>query len=123
MSAAYTSTREVESRSVSGVRFRVYRVSFGRRLEFTQRVRELGRRIEFHDAGSGPEDRMEAAIAAAEIERLYLEWGVAGVEGLQIDGKDADVRALIDAGPEDLCHEIAAEVRRELGLTEDEAKN
>lgn len=123
MSIDYSNIREVESRSVTGVSFRVYRVSFGRRIEFTRRVRELGRRIEFHEAGEQPEDRIEAAISAAEIERLYLEWGVAGLDGLRINGREADVQLLIDDGPEELCHEIAAEVRRELGLTGDEPKN
>jgi hypothetical protein len=52
-----------------------------------------------------------------------LLWGVAAIDGLTIDGKPADVEALIDAGPPELCEEIAREVTRVMRLSAVEIKN
>ena len=119
----YQSARVVESKTCAGVRFSVARISFGRRLELTRQVRELGRRVEFDSAGDSLDEKLSAAIAGAEIDRLYLHWGLLGIEGLRIDGQTADKQMLIEAGPEDLCREIVNEVRHECGLTEEERKN
>jgi hypothetical protein len=119
----YTSTRELESTVCAGVRFRIARISFGRRLELTRRVRELGRCIRFDEAGEAVEGRLSAAIARAEIDRLYLDWGMIGIAGLRIDGRDAEAADLIEAGPEELCREIVTAIRHECGLTEEERKN
>lgn len=119
----YTSSRVVDSREFAGVRFGIARISFGRRLELTRRVRELGRRIEFDQAGESLGDKLDAAIANAEIDRLYLEWGLTEVSGLDIDGQPADKRLVLESGPESLCREIVAEIRRECGLSEEEIKN
>ena len=119
----YESTKTIESLTCTGVRFTIARMSFGRRLELTRRVREAGAQIEFHRAGEKLIDKLDAAVAAAEIDRLYLEWGLVAVAGLEVDGRAADTAAVIEAGPEGLCREIAAEIRRECGLGEEERKN
>ncbi len=54
-----------------------------------RRVRELARRVEFLGAGKDPEDKMDAALLQAEIEQLYVTWGVKAVEGLTVDGANA----------------------------------
>jgi hypothetical protein len=113
----------MESRVCPDVRFTIARMSFGRRLELTRRVREIGARIEFQRAGSSLPERLDAAVAASEIDRLYLEWALQSVEGLEIDGQAADAFALIESGPEALCREIVEAIKRECGLDEEARKN
>jgi hypothetical protein len=62
-------------------------------------------------------------VAAAEVEKIHLEWGLEGVEGLEIDGKAATVEDLIAKGPETLTQEIVRAIRSECGLSEAERKN
>jgi hypothetical protein len=121
----YTS-RSVEtcaSARYAGVRYEIRRVSFGGRIELARRIREIGRRAEYLEAGTDARDRLEATVLAAEIDRVYLEWGLASVEGLEIDGVVATAASLIEAGPVDLAEEILAKIKAECGLTEDERKN
>ncbi|MCU1235011.1 MAG: hypothetical protein JWP63_2978 [Candidatus Solibacter sp.] len=120
--ACYESESVVESQAVPGVRLRIARISFAGRLELMRRVRELARRAEFLDAGKDPADKMDAALLQAEIERLYVTWGVKAVEGLTVDGIVAGPDALA-AGPESVFREALAAVRREFGLSEEERKN
>ena len=119
----YQSTVTVESKSQPGVRFRLNRMSFGRRLELLRRVRELAGRAEFLEAAEDPREKIEATLLVGEIDRLYLLWGLAGIEGLEVDGQAATPERLIEAGPEGLCREILAAVKREAGLSEEEQKN
>ncbi len=121
--ANYESWSVVESRIVSGVTFAVARMSFGRRMELMRRVREMARRMEFLEAGPEPGDKMDAALLQAEIDRLYLTWGLRGVSGLQLDGAEATPETLAEAGPEDLFREALAAVRAETGLSGAERKN
>lgn len=119
----YESTRTIDSKTIPGVRFTIHRMSFGRRLELAQRVREAGRSLEFKQAGSSVADSVEAAITSAELERICLDWGLRAVEGLMIDGEPADPKMLVDRGPEELTREIISEIRMESGLSPDERKN
>jgi len=119
----YQSTVTLESESHPGVRFTVYRMSFGRRLDLLRRVRELAGRAEFLEAGEDPREKIEATLLVGEIDRLYLLWGLAGIEGLEVDGQAATPERLVEAGPEGLCREILAAVKREAGLSEEEQKN
>ena len=123
MTMQYESTALHESATMPGVRFRVVRMSFARRLELMKTVRDLTRKQEFCEAGSTTADQIDAAIAAAEIDRAYLEWGLAELEGLEIDGQPANKESLIEAGPEKLCAEIATAVKAGCGLSEQERKN
>lgn len=119
----YESTVTMESKEMAGVRFRIVRMSFGRRLELTRQVRELSRRFEYLQAGSDAGERIEAGLIGAEVDRLYLLWGLAGVDGLEIDGKAATPEQVVEAGPEGLCREILGAIKAECGLSEDERKN
>lgn len=120
----YESIKQVESRQFEGVRFSVYCMSFGRRLELTRKVRELLGRLEFVRAGpGGPADEAEAALLAGEIDREYVRWGLASIEGLEIDGHPATPEDVIEKGPEKLVAEVLAAIRREAGLDEEERKN
>ena len=120
---AYESLVTVDSRVMPGVRFTIARMSFGRRVELMRRIRELSRRAEFQAAGQAPEDKMDAALAHAEVERLYVAWGLRGVTGLVVDGREASVESLADDAPEGLFREALEAVRAETGLTEEERKN
>ncbi|MFL6546033.1 MAG: hypothetical protein ACJ8LM_12750 [Candidatus Udaeobacter sp.] len=68
-------------------------------------------------------EQTEAALADLLAKKLYLEWGLAQIDGLTIDGNPAGVELLISKGPELLCDEIVAKIRAEIGLTEEERKN
>jgi hypothetical protein len=119
---AYSSLIWLESEAVPGVRFAIRRVSLAQRIELAKNVRELALKYEFLKAGD-TEQQLEASLADLLARKLYLEWGVARLEGLSIDGEPGTVAALIDKGPEELSDEIFETVRRKLGLTEEERKN
>jgi hypothetical protein len=120
---SYASESVVESRTVPGVRFTIAKMSFGRRVELMRRVRELARRTEFLAASEEAGEKMDSALLHAEIERLYVMWGVKTVIGLTVDGSMAGPELLAESGPEDLFRETLAAVRRETGLNEEERKN
>jgi len=119
----YESTTVIESSVAAGVTYTVARMSFGRRLELMRRIRELTGRIEFLDAGQQTGQRMEAAVLRAEIDRLYVMWGLRDIAGLDVDGQRATPELLAEAGPEDLFREAVAAVRAATGLTEAARKN
>src|SRR5277367_4427350 len=75
-----------DAAAMEGVRYEIVRVSFGRRIELARRIREIGRKMEYLEAGSDARETLEATVLTAEIDRAYLEWGLVGVEGLEIDG-------------------------------------
>jgi hypothetical protein len=111
-----------DSQCCAGVRYVVRRVSLGRRIDLARRLREIGRKLEFLQAG-GAGEQFEAAVVKNEIERVYLEWGLEGLEGLQIDGSEATPELLIERGPLDLAEEILGRIKAESGLSEAERKN
>lgn len=119
----YESVEVIESQLARGVTFTVAKMSYGRRLELMRRIREMSRKLDFLDAGCEPGDKMDAALLEAEINRLYLTWGLRAVSGLTLDGADATPDLLAESGPEDLFREALAAVRTQTGLTEDERKN
>ena len=119
----YESVTVVESKAASGVTFEVARMSFVRRMELMRRVRDLARRAEFLEAGKEPGSRIDAAILQAEIDRLYVAWGLRSVSGLEVDGRPATVESLVENGPEELFREALAAVRAETGLSAAERKN
>ncbi|HYM09895.1 MAG TPA: hypothetical protein VEU62_04150 [Bryobacterales bacterium] len=121
----YESTVETRSEKIPGVRFTVERMSFGRRLELIRQLKGWLGRLEFVKAGdpSGPEQQAEAALVAGEIDRIYLRWGLRGIEGFAIDGEAVTPENLMEKGPEELVREILDAIRREAGLSETERKN
>ncbi len=111
------------SKLYPSVRFTVHRMSFSRRCDLAQRVRELNGRMEFHEAGESVRDKIEAAILSTEISSLYLSWGLVTIDGFEIDGLPATPEGMISAGPEDLCNEIVGAIQSECGLSQEERKN
>ena len=109
----YASVRVVESEIVKGVTYTVARMSFLRRLDLMRQVRELARKIEFLNAGQDIAAKMDGTLLQAEIDRLYVIWGLQEVGGLTVDGKDATPELLVRAGPESLFREALAAVRKE----------
>ena len=65
-------------------------MSLGRRIELARRIREMGRKAEFLEAGGDVREKLEAAVLQGEMDRVYLEWGLEAVEGLEIDGGSGD---------------------------------
>ncbi len=106
-----------------GVRFRIRRVSLGRRIDLARRIRELGRKVEFLQASGAPGEQIEATLLKGEIERVYLEWGLDQVQGLDIDGEAATPESVIESGPIDLAQEILTTIKAECGLSQAERKN
>jgi hypothetical protein len=118
----YSSLVWRESAVCNGVRFATRRISLTQRIELTRQVRELTLRNEFLRAGGTP-DQLEAALAELLARRLYLEWGLAEIEGLTIDGVTATPALLIEKGSENLSSEIASAILSDLHLSEQETKN
>jgi hypothetical protein len=111
-----------DSETIPGVCFATRRVSLAGRIELLKRVRELTLRYEFLKAGDSAE-QAEASLSELLVQQLLLGWGLMEVTGLTIDGQPATRTSLIESGPEALSDEIAAAVRREIGLSEEEQKN
>ena len=118
----YLSVAWRESAVTPGVRFAVRRPSLGQRIELAKRAKELALRHEVLKAGEARE-QLEASLSELYVQRLYLEWGLAGLEGLTIDGERATAARLIERGPEELSNEILEAVVREARLSDDERKN
>ena len=118
----YSSLSWHKSKTIEGVRFAIKRVSLAQRLDLNQRVRELTLRHEFLKAGLAT-DQLEAACADLLVRKLYVEWGLAALEGLAIDGQTATGELLIEKGPEELVDEIVSVIQEEIGLSEEERKN
>jgi len=119
----YTSFVTIDSTVASGVSYTVAKMSFGRRVELTRHIRELASRKEFVEAGEAPNEKMEAALLASEIDRIYLLWGLREVTGLELDGRPATPESLAANGPEELFREALAAVKQQCGLSESERKN
>ena len=88
-----------------------------------RRVRDLAARLEYFEAGQDAKNGMEASLLGAEIDRLYVLWGVEEVRGLKLDHVPATVESMIDSGPEVLFLEALVAVRAACGLNETERKN
>jgi hypothetical protein len=121
--ASWTSRKVVASETRPGVEFIIARMTFGRRIELMRRVRDLAARLEYFEAGRDAKNGMEASLLGAEIDRLYLRWGVEEIRGLELDGFPATIDALIERGPEELFLEALTAVKSECGLDENERKN
>lgn len=119
----YESEKTIESQTAPGATFTIARMSLGRRIDLTRRLWELARKVECLEASDDPREKLEAALLASEIDRLYVGWGLVRVEGLILDGQPATPEALIGSGPEDACREVLAAVKAECGLTDEERKN
>ena len=120
---SYESALTIESKVMPGVKFVINRISFGRRMELSRRVREITQKTEFLEAGSELGEKIEAGILAQEVDAMYLRWALVGVDGLEIDGEPATAEQLLDRGPEELAREIVVAIKEQCGLSEAERKN
>lgn len=111
-----------DSSEIPGVRYSIRGLSLAQRIELTRKTRELLLRHEFLKAGDRL-DQLEASLSELLVRRLYIEWGLIEIRGLNIDGQPATVDLLIEKGPEALTEEVAAAIRAGLELTEQERKN
>jgi hypothetical protein len=120
---SYESAVTIESKVMPGVKFVINRISFGRRMELSRRVREITQKTEFLEAGSELGEKIEAGLLAQEVDAMYLRWALVGVDGLEIDGEAATAEQLLDRGPEELAREIVVAIKEQCGLSEVERKN
>jgi hypothetical protein len=120
--ASYASLTWYKSRCLEQVSFAVRRPSLAQRIDLTERVRNLTLKHEFLAAGN-LSDQLTASLSELLVRKLYLEWGLAEIKGLKIDGEPACTLTLVDRGPEDLADEIVQAIKAETGLSEDERKN
>ena len=120
----YTSFEIDKSSVAPGVSYTVAKISFGRRVELTRRIRELAARKEFLEAGEHPNEKMDAALLASEIDRIYLLWGLTGGHGSGFGwaARQSGVTCG-ESGPEELFREALAAVKHQCGLSEAERKN
>ena len=121
-SGDYESCRWYDSQMSPGVRFAIRRISLAQRIELVRGVRELSLKNEFLQSGDSVE-QLEASLTDLLVRKLYVEWGLAKITGLNIDGEVADAELLISKGPELLVNEIVDTVQAELGLSDAERKN
>ena len=103
--------------------FVIARMTFGRRMELLKRVRDLAIRLEYFEAGREEKNRLEASLLGAQLDRLYIDWGLEEIRGLELDGEPATPSSLMERGPEDVFKEALAAVKAECGLSEQERKN
>ena len=120
---SYESVVIVRSKAMPAVTFVINRISFGRRMELSRRAREISRKVEFLEAGSKLEEKIEASILAQEIDAMYLAWGLVSIAGLTIDGEAATAERLLERGPDDVTREIVGAIKEQCGLSEAERKN
>ena len=123
LSAEWSSRVSVASEACPGVEFVIARITFGRRLELMRRVRDLAVRLEYFEAGREEKNRIEASLLGAQLDRVYIEWGLEEVRGLEIDGEPATPASLVDRGPEAVFQEALGAVKAECGLSEEQRKN
>lgn len=119
----YESQLTLESTTRPGVRLTIRRMSFERRLELARSIRDLANRVDYLAAGCDSREKMTAAVLAREVDGIYLRWGLAGIEGLEVDGSPASPEIMLRDGPEDLVNEALCAIRAQCGLTEEERKN
>jgi hypothetical protein len=120
--AEYSSVVWRSSDTYKGVRYAIRKISIAQRIEMAERIQTLSSKYEFLKAGDALE-QAEAHLADLLVRKLYIEWGLAVIEGLVIDGEKASLDLLIEKGPELLCDEIVAAIREELELSSEERKN
>ncbi len=120
---SWDSRKILASAERPGVEFVIARMTFGRRIELMRQVRDLAARLEYFDAGRDAKNEMEANLLGAEIDRLYIRWGLEEIRGLELDGLPATPDSLIESGPEGLFVEALTAVRAECAMTENERKN
>jgi hypothetical protein len=119
----YESHIRVESQIRPEVSFVVAKMSFGRRMELIRRIRDLTLKAEFLEAGETPKEKLDLALLSAEVDRVYVIWGLQELIGLEVDGAAATPEVLASTGPEELFREAAAIVKAECVLSEQERKN
>ena len=121
-SVVYSSLLWHESEVSAGVRFAIRQISLAQRIELTKQVRQLTLKNEFLRGGTNA-DQLEAGLGELLARRVYLEWGLAELTGLTIDGAQATPEMLIEKGPEKLSNEIAKVILASLRLSDEEIKN
>lgn len=59
-------------------------------------------------------------ILVYELYPVYMRWGIASVQGLDIDGVPATADSMVEAMPENVIYEIGGEIQRLIRLSPEE---
>lgn len=119
----YSSVERFASTAIPGVQVTIRRMSLGRRIDLARAVRDRAGRLEFLQAATTLGDRIEASQLGAEIDAVYLRWGLVRVEGLTLDDSEPFCEEVIARAPEPFVREIVDRIKRQCGLSEPERKN
>lgn len=126
---SHVTKKTVISQSCPGVSFVVRIISYARRHALAGKVRQI-----LEQAGLRSLDEMEkiellaALEVSRQIDRAYFQEMLVAAAGLEVDGRvlEAGPETLddfLDSAPEALVAEIAAAIRGEVSLTEEQEKN
>jgi hypothetical protein len=85
-------------------------------MDLIRRIRELSLKCEFLNAGERAEEKLQAALFSAEIDRLYVTWGLQELTGLEVDGVAATPELLVETGPRGAVPWIVDAIKAECGL-------
>lgn len=131
----YTSSKTVESQFAPGVVYTLRKQTERRRAERELSFAPLREKFvaltEKYEALRAEADKLKELVLASHEMSLFvfkewypawIRWGIAKIEGLEIDGAVADVERLIEEGPDELIQE-AVKVAESGGLSLDEQKN
>lgn len=143
---------KIESKTCEGVTFTIHRLTEGKRIEITRKLLSAFSEIEklrveaaqkyqqlrpFIAAGDQPGNELDTValaevqiirdridgIEADQIMPIFVEELLVEVNGLTIDGVNADKEATIKNGPRELYQEIVEAINEERGLTPTESGN
>ncbi len=149
----FLTKEKIESKSCKGVTFTINRLTEGKRIEINRRLLDVFTEVDklrleasqkyrelkpFLKTEEQSEDDLDSVALVAEV--MILQNRIEGIEadkimpvfvdellidvnGLTIDGVNADKDATIKNGPPELYLEIVAAINKERGLTPNESGN
>ena len=123
MSYSWRSAEEYKATTYPTVIYRISKMSMGRRVELTRRIKELMKRLDFAAAGTGTADQLDAAVLAGEMDKLYWDFALESIDGILMNGDAMSPSLQFDLGPEDLSKEILTRIKQVCQLTDAERKN
>ena len=126
---SHATKKTMPSQSCPGVSFVIRVISYARRHALAGKVRQI-----LEQAGLRSLDEMDklellaALEVSRQIDRAYFQEMLVAVDGLEVDGRPLEATReslddFLDSAPEALTAEIAAAIRSEVSLTEEQEKN
>ena len=126
---SHLTKKTIESQSCPGVSFTIRVISYARRHAIAGQVRQVIEQAGLRSVDELDKLEMLAALEVSrQMDRAYFQEMLAGVNGLEVDGRILEgaltsVDEFLESAPEALVTEIGKAIRREISLTEEEGKN